>query len=67
VPKDKDRHAVAFTKDELREVRLALALRIAHLGKVNVDKMMPSERAKLRDHVKTSTRLHDQLRKASGK
>jgi hypothetical protein len=67
VPKDGDRYAFVFTKDEVRELRLAVALRIARLGKVDVDKMMPSDRARLRDQVKTSTRLHDQFRKASGK
>ena len=67
MPKDENRQEFAFAKDELRELRLALALRIAALGKVNTDKMMPSERAKLRDQMKTSTRLHDQIRKASRK
>ena len=67
MPKDEDRQEFAFTKEELREVRLALALRVAALGKVSTGKMMPSERAKLRDRVKTSTRLYDQFRKATRK
>jgi hypothetical protein len=67
MPKDEDRYVFAFTKDELRELRLALALRIAELGKVHTGKMMPSDRTKLRDQVKITTRLHDQIRKAGRK
>jgi hypothetical protein len=67
VPKDGDHHEFSFTKSEVRELRLALALRIAERGKVHTGKMMPSERAELRDRVKMSTRLHDQFRKATRK
>jgi hypothetical protein len=67
MPKAGDQQEFAFTKDELRELRLALALRIAQLDKISLDKMMPSERAKLRASLKTSTSLHDQFRKASRK
>jgi hypothetical protein len=67
VPKDRDRHEFAFTKDEVRELRLALTLRIAELSKIHTGKMMPSDREKLRNQVKTSTQLLDELKKATRK
>jgi hypothetical protein len=67
MPKSPDHRALALSNDELREIRLALALRIAQLNRVDTRKMPPSQRAKLQRHIELSTELHDAVQKARGK
>jgi hypothetical protein len=67
VPKDRDHHEFVLTKDEVREVRLALTLRIAELSKIQTGEMMPSERERLRSQLKTSSRLLDEFRRMGRK
>ena len=67
MPKTPDRKAFVFSKDELREIRLPLALRIAQLQLVDTKKLPPSQRAKLQHHIDLTTELHDVVQKARGK
>jgi hypothetical protein len=63
VPKGPDRAALLVSADELRELHLALALRITRLTKIDPGKLTPSERAKVRRHLELCTELHDAVQK----
>ena len=67
VPKTQDRELLLLSGDELRELHLALALRIAELTKVDTSKMGPSGKAKLKRHLELSNTVHDRVQKARGK
>jgi hypothetical protein len=58
-----DRKPLVFSSDELRELHLAMALRIAQLTKVNTKKMRSSELAKHQRHIDLATDLFDSLKK----
>jgi hypothetical protein len=64
MPKTPDLSELAVTKDELRELRLALALRITRLKKVELHKLPPSQRAKVQKHIDLCSDLHDAVTKA---
>ena len=59
--------AIRLTGDEFRELRLALAVLMAQLSKVDTSKMGPSGRAKVKRHLETCNELHDAVLKARGK
>ena len=67
MPKDSGRTELSVTQDELRELWLAVGLRIAHLSKINTSKLNRSEKADLRRHLELTKGLHDTLRAARGK
>jgi len=67
VPKTATRGELRLSSDELREVHLALALRIAQLTKVDTTKMGPSAKAKVKRHLELTKSLHDAVQKARGK
>ena len=67
MPKGADRTELALSDEELREVRLALALRIAALGKTDTRKMGPNAKVKLRRQLDVCHELQDQVRKLRGK
>jgi hypothetical protein len=56
-----------LSNDELREVHLALALRIAHLGSTPTKKMPPSEKSKIKRHLEVCAELDDIVQKLRGK
>lgn len=62
-----DRTRLAFSSDELRELHLALALRITQLQKVNTKKMPPSELTRHQKHIDLTSELHQMVQKARGK
>ena len=64
MPKESKRREFTFSNDELREIRLALALRIARLSKMDGDSLSPSQRAKVQRHLEICNELHDVVRKA---
>jgi len=61
------RGELRLTKDELREVRLALALRITQLNAMDTRKMAPSDRAKVKRHIELCSEIYDSVQKARGK
>jgi hypothetical protein len=65
-PRIPDRKALALSNDELREIRVALALRIAQLNRVDTKKMPPSQRAKLQRHIDLSTERPDAVQRTRG-
>jgi hypothetical protein len=67
VPKTSTREELRLSNDELREVHLALALRIAQLTKVDTTKMGPTARAKVKRHLEVCEEVHDVIQKARGK
>jgi hypothetical protein len=67
VTKDADSQELWLSKDELRELHLALALRIAHLGKTDTRKMMPSEKDKVKRRIDICTDLDKLVQKLRGK
>ncbi len=52
---------------ELREIHLALALRIAHLDSTDMTKLGPSGKAKIRAHINACEELDKIVQKARGK
>lgn len=67
MPKGPNRTELAVTADELRELHLALALRITRLTKMETGKLSPSERAKVAHHLEVCNELHDTVQKERGK
>ena len=67
MPKGADGAELTLSDEELREVRLALALRIAELGKTDTRKMGPNAKAKLRRQLDVCHDLQDLVRKLRGK
>jgi hypothetical protein len=67
VPKTATRGELRLSSDELREVHLALALRIAQLTKVDTTNMGPTARAKVKRHLEVCNDVHDVVQKARGK
>jgi hypothetical protein len=57
----------SLTKDELREVHLALALRISLLTTMDTTKMGPSAKATLTRQVDVCTELVQTVQEARGK
>jgi hypothetical protein len=64
MPKTPELSELAVTRDELRELRLALALRITRLKKVDIRSLPPSQRAKVQKHIDLCSNLHDAVTKA---
>lgn len=56
-----------MSSDELRELHLALALRITQLKKVNTKKMPPSELARHQKRIDLSSELHETVQNARGR
>ena len=56
-----------LSNEELREVHLALALRITQLTTTDMSKMGPSAKAKMKRHLELCTELHEAVQKARGK
>jgi hypothetical protein len=56
-----------LSNDELRELHLALALRIAELTNTDTRKMGPNAKAKLSRQLDICTELDDTAQKARGK
>jgi hypothetical protein len=56
-----------LSNDELREVHLALALRLAELTKTDTRKMGPNARADIKRRVDICRELDDTAQKARGK
>jgi len=67
MPKTPDLSELVVTTDELRELRLALALRITRLKKVDLPRLPPSQRAKVQRHLDLCSNLHDVVTKALGR
>ena len=67
VPKTATRAELQLSSDELREVHLALAVRIAQLNKVDTTKMGPAGKAKVKRHLELTKDVHDIVQKARGK
>jgi hypothetical protein len=67
VAKSSNRGDLRLSSDELREVHLALALRIAELTKVDTTNMGPVARAKVARHLEVCNDVHDVVQKARGK
>jgi hypothetical protein len=61
------RGELRLTKDELRELRLALALRITKLHAMDTRKMAPSDRSKVKRHIEVCNDIYDAVQKARGK
>jgi hypothetical protein len=57
----------SLSNDELRELHLALALRITHLRATNTGKIGPNGKAKLRQQLDVCSDLDDAVQKARGK
>ena len=57
----------SLSNDELREVHLALALRITQLTNTDTTKMGPSAKAKIKRHLDICTDLNDAVQTARGK
>jgi hypothetical protein len=67
VTKDADSTELQVSAEELRELHLALALRIAHLRKTDTHKMGPSEKDKLRHRIAICTELDKVVQKLRDK
>jgi hypothetical protein len=67
MPKSPDLSELAVSRDELKELRLALALRITQLQKVDIHKMPPTQRAKVQTHIDLCNGLHEAVTKALAK
>ncbi|HEY1281920.1 MAG TPA: hypothetical protein VGF22_19715 [Acidimicrobiales bacterium] len=67
MPKTSDRGELRLSSDELREVHLALALRIAQLTNVDTRKMGPAAKAKVKRHLELCEEVHGVVQKARGK
>jgi hypothetical protein len=65
--KGSGRKQLRLSGEELREVHLALALRLAHLTKVNTKKMGPNAKAKHQHEIDVSKEVHATVQKARGK
>jgi len=57
----------SLSNDELREVHLALALRISVLDSQNTGKMGPNAKAKMKRQLDLCIELDDAVQKARGK
>jgi hypothetical protein len=57
----------SLSNDELREVHLALSLRISELKSVDTRKMGPNAKAKIKQHLDLCIELDDAAQKARGK
>jgi hypothetical protein len=67
VPKSADAKELRFSPDELREIHLALAVRVAQLMSTDTRKMGPTAKAKLQRRVDLCNELHHAVQKARGK
>jgi len=67
VPKSADYEELRLSTDDLRELHLALAVRIAQLTSTDTRKMGPSARAKLERRIDVCNELHHTVQKARGK
>lgn len=56
-----------FSNDDLRELHLALAVRVAQLASTNTGKMGPTAKAKLKRHLDACRGLDQVVQKARGK
>jgi hypothetical protein len=57
----------SLSNDELRELHLALSLRIAELTNTNTGKMGPNGKAKLKRQLEVCNDLNDAVQKARDK
>jgi hypothetical protein len=57
----------SLSNDELRELHLALALRITELTTTNTGKMGPNGKAKLKRQLDVCNDLNDAVQKARGR
>jgi hypothetical protein len=57
----------SFSKDELRELHLALALRITQLTTMDPQDMDKSDTAKVKRQLDLTKDLHSEVQKARGK
>ena len=67
MPKSSEYKELRLSTDELRELHLALAVRVAHLGATDTRKMGPTAKAKLQHRVELCNELHHAVQKARGK
>jgi hypothetical protein len=67
VAESSDSHELRFSSEELRELHLALAVRVAQLTATDTRKMGPSAKAKLHWHIDLCNELHHAVQKARGK
>jgi hypothetical protein len=56
-----------LSTDELREVHLALSLRVAELTGMDTRRMGPSGKAKVKRHIELCDEVHKAVQKARGK
>jgi len=67
VPKSSEDKELRFSADELRELHLALAVRVAQLEATDTRKMGPSAKAKLQRRIDVCNEVHQVVQKARGK
>ena len=67
VPKSSEYKELRLSTDELRELHLALAVRVAHLEATDTRKMGPTAKAKLQRHIDVCSELRHAVQKARGK
>ena len=65
--KSSERGELRLSGDELREVHLALCLRIASLTATNTSKMGPKAKKELQQHMDLCNEVHAAVQKARGK
>jgi hypothetical protein len=58
---------VVLSTEELREIHLALQVRIAQLSSTNTTKMGPNDRAKLQRRIDVCNEANSAVQKARGK
>jgi hypothetical protein len=67
VPKTSDGTDLRLSNDQLREIHLALAVRIAQLSNTDVSKMGPNDKVKLQRRIDVCETAHAAVQKARGK
>jgi hypothetical protein len=67
VPKRPHSAQIELTTDELREMHLALRVRIAELSSMDTRKMGPTAKEKVARQIEICNELHDVIQKARGK
>jgi hypothetical protein len=67
VPKSSEYKELRLSTEELRELHLALAVRVAQLGATDTRKMGPSAKAKLQRRIDICNELGHTVQKARGK
>jgi hypothetical protein len=67
VAKSSDRGELRLSGAELREVHLALSLRVAALTATNTSKMGPKAKKEFQHHIDLCKEVHAAVQKARGK